>query len=136
MSEIFPGSCLCGAVRYEVTGPFEVFHLCHCSRCRKATGAAHACNLFTAPENIRWISGQDQAKRFDLPTAKRFSRAFCTECGSGLPYVNRTGTALVVPAGTLDRDPDIAPRDRIFWKYRAAWFDAAASAPAFDEYPE
>ncbi len=136
MSDVYPGSCLCGAVTYEVTGPFQAFHLCHCSRCRKATAAAHACNLFAAPEQIRWLSGEDKVTRFELSSASRFARAFCSVCGSGLPYVNRTGTSLVVPAGTLDVDPDRRPDDRIFWRDRAAWFDAAADAPAFDEYPD
>ena len=39
------GSCLCGEVRFEVTGDFERFFLCHCGRCRKDTGSAHAANL-------------------------------------------------------------------------------------------
>lgn len=136
MSETFAGSCLCGAVTFEVTGPFESFHLCHCSRCRKATATAHASNLFTSPGNIRWLSGEDLVRRFDLPSAQRFARAFCSVCGSGMPYVNRPGTMLVVPAGSLDDDPGIVPDDRIFYRDRAPWHDAAQTVPAFDEYPE
>ncbi len=135
MDEAYPGSCLCGAVKFEVAGPFEAFHLCHCSRCRKATATAFASNLFTRPENIRWIAGKELVRRFELPTARRFARAFCSVCGSGLPYVNRPGTSLVVPAGTLDVDPDVIPDDRIFWRDRAAWHEAGTCAPAYDEYP-
>ncbi len=135
MSQTYAGSCLCGTVTFEITGPFESFHLCHCSRCRKATATVHASNLFTQPENIRWLSGEDKVTRYELSTAERFARAFCSVCGSGMPYVNRPGTSLVVPAGSLDNAEGLRPDDRIFWKNRAPWHDAVADAPAFDEYP-
>ena len=41
------GKCLCGNVRYRITGPILNFQYCHCSRCRKFTGSAHAANVFT-----------------------------------------------------------------------------------------
>jgi hypothetical protein len=136
MTDVFSGSCLCGEVTYEVAGPFQSFLLCHCSRCRKATASVHACNLFTKPDNLRWLSGEGHVRRFDLPAAKRFSRNFCSNCGSGLPYVNRTGTAVVVPAGTLDADPEVVPDYHIFWKDHVPWYDAIANAVKCDEYPE
>lgn len=40
------GSCLCGAVKFEITPPSTAFRYCHCTRCHKATGAAHAANMF------------------------------------------------------------------------------------------
>ena len=45
-SESIPGSCLCGLVKFEVTPPFAAFRYCHCSRCQKASGSAHAANAF------------------------------------------------------------------------------------------
>ena len=65
--EVLDGSCLCGAVRYRVRGPFMRFVHCHCSRCRKATGSRHATNLIAEPANLEWIAGRDQTQRFDLP---------------------------------------------------------------------
>ena len=41
----FRGSCICGEVAFEVEGPFDHFLNCHCSRCRKATGTAHSCEV-------------------------------------------------------------------------------------------
>ena len=46
MGTTHSGTCLCGAVRFEISGSFERFYLCHCSRCRKGSGSAHAANLF------------------------------------------------------------------------------------------
>ena len=42
---LIPASCLCGAVKFEITPPLVAFRYCACARCRKATGAAHAANM-------------------------------------------------------------------------------------------
>lgn len=135
MSESISGSCLCGRVSFTVTGPFDAFHWCHCSRCRKDTGSAHASNVFTRPGHIEWLGGEDLVRRFDLPEAKRYAKAFCTHCGSPVPYLNRSGTALIIPAGTLDRDPGIPPGDNIHWSSRAPWYEAGLAAARYDEDP-
>lgn len=136
MSEPIRGGCLCGGVAYEVTGPIEAFHWCHCSRCRKETGSAHASNLFTRPDGLTWLRGEELVKRFDLPEAERFSRAFCAHCGSPAPYLNRTGTHVIIPAGTLDVDPGVPPRDNIFWGSRAEWYEAGVAAKRYEEGPD
>jgi len=136
LSREIKGSCLCGQVRWTLKGPFESFHLCHCSRCRKGTGSAYAANIFTRPENITWLSGEELIKRFDLPQAKRFSKCFCSHCGSTVPYVSRTGQYLLIPAGSLDEDPGIRPQDHIFWADRACWYDQGSESEKFDAYPK
>ena len=129
------GNCLCGAVRFEVDDNFQQLNLCHCEQCRKATGSAHASNLFTDPENIRWTNGEEYVKRFDVP-GRCISNAFCTECGSGLPYVSKTGKSLVVQAGTLNDAFTSTPTARnIFWEERADWYDAAILAGHYDAIP-
>lgn len=135
MSEPMRGSCLCGAVQFEVTAAFEKFYWCHCSRCRKETGSAHASNLFTAPQAVRWLRGRETLKRFDLATAKSFSRAFCSECGAPMPYVNRAGTHLVVPAGALDAEPPLRPQDQLHWASRAGWYEPGLAATRCQDEP-
>ncbi len=49
----YRASCLCGAVAFEVEGPFERFLNCHCSRCRKATGTAHSCEVIVPASAFR-----------------------------------------------------------------------------------
>jgi hypothetical protein len=52
------GRCLCGAVRFNLRGTPTAFDLCHCSRCREASGSAFLADLeFKAPE-FEWVSGQ------------------------------------------------------------------------------
>ncbi len=136
MEKKITGSCLCGKVSSTVEGPFKKFYQCYCDRCQKKTGSAFASLLFTTPDKIVWDSGIDLIKRFDLPEAIRFSNAFCTDCGSQVPYISRDGAFLIVPAGYVSGDPEIRPSANIFWEERACWFDEGKSATAFSRYPE
>lgn len=129
------GQCLCGTVQYEITGQVAAFHVCYCSRCRHSTGSAHAANLFTAPENITWLSGTDQIQRFELETAKSFAKQFCKVCGSAVPYINRAGTTLLIPAGGLNGNLDLTPDDKIFCADRCTWVENIPDSPEFAALP-
>ncbi len=128
------GSCLCGAVQYEVSGEPSRFYHCHCSRCRKATGTGHASNLFLQPATLKWVKGEDNMHWFKLPGAKRFSRRFCVTCGSPLPRQVPDSDIVIIPAGSLDSEPTIAPQARIFTGSRATWSCSGDELPTFSEY--
>ncbi len=130
------GSCLCGKVTYEIHGPFKIFQYCHCSRCRKFTGSAHASNLFVPPDQFKWLSGEDQIGRFEHPTAKYFATTFCKNCGSSMPWATKGGKNIIVTAGTLDTDPGIKPSQSIFWDSNAPWFEETCNLQKFDEFPK
>jgi len=130
---VVSGSCLCGKVQFECENNFSQFHLCHCIQCQKATGSAHASNLFTDKDNITWLDGLVYVRQFDVP-GRSISNAFCAECGSGLPYLSGTGRALIVPAGSLNGKPNMGPQDNIFWSERADWYDEALHAQCFDRF--
>lgn len=129
------GACLCGAIRYRVTGEIVGFQYCHCSRCRKFTGSAHAANLFTAPENLEWLSGEESLGTFRLDAEPPFPTAFCKVCGSAMPSMSSTGRYWVVPAGALEQDPGIAPTRSIFWDSRASWYREESALPRHAESP-
>lgn len=120
MTQPISGSCLCGTVRFSIHGKFESFFLCHCGRCRKDTGSAHAANLFSTAATLEWISGQDLVKNFRLP-GTRHRKSFCTACGSALPAVDAETGLLVVPAGSLDEAIGIRPDAHICGDSRAEW---------------
>lgn len=129
------GSCLCGAVKYEVTGePTRFFH-CHCSRCRKATGTGHASNMFVQPGTLKWLSGEDQVRTFKVPEAKRFTNSFCATCGGRVPRQAPGSDVVLVPAGSLDVEPPIKPQARIFTAWRASWSCAGDGLDAYPEMP-
>lgn len=129
------GSCLCGTVTYQVTPPFKIFQYCHCSRCRKFTGSAHASNLFVPPSQFQWLSGEDTVGRFEHPQAKYFATCFCRNCGSSLPWAVQGGKNIVVPAGTLNEDPGIRPQQNIYWGSKAPWYISPCELTRFDELP-
>lgn len=127
------GSCLCGAVAYELRPPFGFFKYCHCSRCRKNSGAAHAANLLVAAEQFAWARGEEAVRCFELPGARYFCSGFCKECGSALPWRTKNGKFFLVPAGGLDDDPGQRPDKNVHWDSRAAWYVAAKDLPCFAE---
>lgn len=129
------GSCFCNKVSYEITGNMGVFQYCHCSRCRKVTGSAHATNIFVSPGDFKWLGGEDCITRYDPEHTKYFATAFCKHCGSTLPWLSKSGKAVIVAAGTLDADPGIRPQRNIYCSSRPEWYTHASAIPEFDEMP-
>jgi hypothetical protein len=129
------GSCLCGSVTFAVTPPFSAFRYCHCSRCRKASGSAHAANLVLPRTQFEWRTGEASIKRFDLPGTERFSLWTCTHCGGRVPHAMRTTENVLVPAGLLDQDPGVRPRHCNFWDSKAPWYVEPQQMEIFSEYP-
>jgi len=125
---LLTGSCLCGKVRYSITLEPTDFYFCHCQQCRKITGSAFAANILLKPVPIDWVSGFEWVKRFDCPGERIFTKVFCIHCGSGLPFLNKKGDSLVIPAGSLDHPPDIKPNGNIFWADKALWYESGVAA--------
>lgn len=129
------GGCLCRAVAYSFKEDMGVFQYCHCSRCRKFTGSAYAANLFVKPEHFSWLSGEAYVGRYEPAETKYLTTAFCKQCGSSLPWCNKSGKLMVIPAGTLDDDPVTRPQWNIYCASKAEWDIDAASLPKYDELP-
>lgn len=129
------GSCLCGAVTYQYAGPVKVFQYCHCSRCRKFTGSAHASNIIVDPTQFEWLSGEEFVGRFEFPDAKHFATSFCKKCGSSMPWLTKSGKAVVIPAGTLNEDPKVRPIHNIFMADMAPWYEEVGDLEQYEELP-
>jgi len=129
------GSCLCGDVTYEFSGPAKVFQYCHCSRCQKITGSAHASNIIIDPNEFNWLTGEDNIGRFELAEARHFASSFCKTCGSSLPWLTQSGKAVIIPAGTLDQDPGVKPQQNIYYADKAAWYVNADDLIKYDALP-
>ena len=130
------GGCLCEAVRFEVEPEFRKLNICHCKQCQRTTGSAFASNLFVDPQAFRWIDGEDRIRRFDV-SGRSISNAFCTDCGSRIPYQSKASESVVIPAGTLDDGPKSVPNiANIFWGERAPWYDNAIEATCFDGFAD
>ena len=130
------GSCLCGQVAFKYkAGSAKLMMLCHCSRCRKVKGAAHAANVFVKPDDFEWTKGEDQLVNYDLPDAERFGNSFCKHCGSSVPRQSSKSPMVNIPAGVLDDAPGIEPKCHIFVGSKADWFDVTGETPQHDEMP-
>jgi hypothetical protein len=126
------GQCHCGAVRYEM--PAETIHkaLCHCSDCRRHSGAPA----------VAWgLVGKDQLKiegeTREYASSENGRRHFCPECGTALFYTNDVifPGKIDVQIATLD-DPDaIRPDAQIQVAERIGWMARAHELPAFERYP-
>jgi hypothetical protein len=94
------GACLCGSVRYELDGPFDVMSHCRCSMCRQQQGAPSAAFVTVSLAAFRWTSGEDSVTTYESPA--HGARAFCRQCGTATPRVE-TDTGLVIcPASSLE----------------------------------
>lgn len=128
------GQCLCGAVSFRISGSFDSFFLCHCARCRKGSGSAHAAKLFASGASLIWVSGADRIQHFVLPRT-RHAKSFCKTCGSALPYTSKDSGMLVVPAGCLDTPVGLRPDAHICHASRADWDDALDTIEKIDGLP-
>jgi hypothetical protein len=111
------GGCNCGAVRFEVSEPFEASMYCHCTRCQRRSGTAASANARTSPEAFRIVQGDDRLRSWDPPDgAPKF---FCGDCGSAL--FSRSPGSVGVRLGAIDGDPGIRPSYRQYVAYAASW---------------
>lgn len=135
MKDHLTGECLCGTVKFSVADRFKAFYQCHCKQCQQLTGSAFASNLFAAPDDIEWLGGQDSITTYEHPS-RDFSKSFCKACGSAVPFLNKTKTSLIVPAGSLNEFPDIQPQANIFTSEKACWLKQGLQAENFSGFPE
>ena len=127
------GSCLCGQIRYQLSGGVELINHCHCSMCRKAHGAAFGSFLHAASSGFRWSAGEALLERYQSSPGN--VRAFCRVCGSNMPVIDGGGAEVNIPAGTLDDDPGVRPIVHIFVDCKAPWFEIGDALPRFDGFP-
>ncbi len=129
------GGCQCGDVAFEYSGAPKFMMNCHCTRCRKVKGAAHATNAFVSTDNFRWTKGEADVANYDLPEAERFGHAFCKNCGSSMPRESAGSGILNVPVGSLNSEPGVEAKGHIFIGSKAPWFEPTDDLPQWDEMP-
>lgn len=104
------GSCLCGAVNYQVSGRMRSVVACHCTQCRKASG--HYVAATQVRKESLQIQGEDNLSWYQSSaTAKR---AFCKTCGSQLFWTELSSDDVSIMAGTLDGATGLTMDRQIF----------------------
>jgi len=120
------GGCLCGAVRYEADARPDHASYCHCSMCRRATGAPVAAFARLPSAGFRVTKGAITHYRSSAVAV----RGFCAQCGSPLTFQYDAYPAYVAVAiGSLDR-PELAAPER-HWNFedRMPWLELSDSLP-------
>lgn len=113
------GGCLCGAVRYEITGPLRGVLFCHCGQCRRQHGHAAAFTAaprerfhFLAERGLAWYRSSESAER-----------GFCRECGSSLFWRRLGSPSLSVTAGSLDAPTGLACDAHVFTAWKGDYYE-------------
>jgi hypothetical protein len=127
------GRCLCGALRYQIDGPFVDLVHCHCSMCRKHHGAPFATWAVAPAAGFRWTG--DTSTLGTYASSERGHRAFCTVCGSAAPVVDEAGGLVIAPAGNLEGDLGLKPTKHMFVASKAKWYTITDDLPQHDEFP-
>ena len=122
------GGCLCGALRYRITGaPMSVTH-CHCSMCRRAAGSPVVTWLTVAPSEFSFTQGAPKSYR----SSPRATRTFCADCGTPLTFVadKVAATEIDITVASLDDPAAFPPRKHIYTASRIPWFSCDPQLPA------
>ena len=119
MTEIHTGGCLCGGVRYRLTGPLRPVIACHCVQCRKTSGHHAAmtsvpndCFVIEAEETLVWYRSSETARR-----------GFCKRCGGNLFWEPVGEDRVSITAGTLDGATGLAIERHIFTDFAGDYYD-------------
>ena len=129
------GACLCGKVRYDVTGTPRFMYQCHCAKCRAASGSAFVTNIIVDTDKFKVTQGREALSRFESSPGK--FRHFCSGCGSPIySQGEKTKHVVSVRSGTLKRDPGLRPSYHAFAASKAAWDEIHDDLPQFEEWPD
>jgi hypothetical protein len=108
--EAHTGGCLCGGVRYRVTGPLQPVVNCHCGQCRRTHG--HFAAYTAAPKAMLELV-EDAGLRW-YGSSPNVRRGFCGTCGASVFWERTTGPTISIAAGTLDGPTGLATVRNIY----------------------
>lgn len=116
------GGCFCGAIRYEASGTAHHQTNCHCSICRRTTGAPFV-TWFSVPRSgFRLVQGTPARFR-SSPTA---TRSFCPGCGTQLTFEqDRAPGEIDVTTCSLDDPEGMPPQDHTYTRSKLGWIKLA-----------
>lgn len=129
------GSCLCGTVKFKLSGELPLIYQCHCSLCRKVSGSSSNSAIVVQSSNFHWSSGKSQIKAFE--TQSGFKSEFCRYCGSPVPNISSDGQSYWVPAGLLSAPIQTQIAAHVYVGSHANWDTGFLldDIPKYDQMP-
>lgn len=128
------GKCLCGAVGFVVSGTLPNIYQCHCSLCRKSTGAFANAALIVPGNQFQWVSGQDCINSYENESGYRSD--FCAKCGSPLPNPLTGKTGYWVPVGLLEDKANLEVAAHVHLGSKSSWEVIAAGGVHYQDAPD
>jgi hypothetical protein len=126
----FDGGCLCGAIRYRATARPVRGVLCHCSMCRKHSGAPALAFVHFPLASFTWLGAPPAWYR----SSRYAERGFCPTCGSTVAMREEVlADRVQICVGSLDRPAGVQIDDHVWTRERIPWFDTADELPRFRE---
>jgi hypothetical protein len=126
---ISEGGCLCGNVRYRVSGEPLTSGICHCRTCRRTSAAPMLPFVTFSADEFALIRGQPAGFRSSPPV----TRSFCGRCGTPLTYRNRDHpNEIDVMTCSLDDPEAFAPSHHLWVSHKLAWVQLSDGLPAYD----
>lgn len=134
--DLLTGGCNCGAIRYTVSGPPLAVIACHCTRCRRQSGAAFSVNLIVRASTVAIEGSPDAWEDTDTQSGAPLAREHCGHCGSPIRSVPSAAPKLVaLKAGSLDSPEPFAPMMHIWTRSKLPWVDIPEGLPSFEQGP-
>jgi hypothetical protein len=127
-NDVIEGGCLCGAIRYRVTGKPLTTSLCHCRSCRLASGAPSVAWVVVRSSDFAFVTGEPASFRSSPPVL----RTFCPTCGTPLTYQRDSGPDTIdITTATLDFPDRFPPVKEIWIEHKLGWECLNESLPHY-----
>jgi len=131
-AQIYEGGCLCGDIRYRVTGAAIFAAYCHCRSCTMASGAAPVAWATFEKGDFSFTDGRPAEHQSSPPVR----RTFCPRCGSPLTYTHAERADHVdVTLATLDDPAGLAPLCHVWASEKRPWLALGDDLPRYKEWP-
>jgi hypothetical protein len=124
----FLGGCACGQVRWRAEGPTSDPTLCHCSDCRRTSGAPVVAWVTFQAARFRFVRGTPRTYK----SSEHVVRSFCPACGTSLTYAHDAHPdAIDVTTCSLDHPERLPPADHTWTRSQLAWLATGDALPRF-----
>ena len=129
------GQCLCGEIKYEITGDPVAAGVCHCTNCQHQTGSAFSTLAGVPRDALTFTAGEPKCYHdTNTDSGSPVERYFCGNCGSPIySAVAVQPDVVYVKAGTLDEADKFVPQFHIWCRSKQGWFDIPEGVPTRDK---
>lgn len=130
------GGCLCGAVRYELTGRPRISVSCYCRDCQYISGGGPGYAIVVARRDLAFLQGTTKTYWTEAESGRRVAREFCNVCGTPLlAYTENKPDRVAVKVGSLDDPADFKPQLAIWMSSAQPWHALDIAMPRFQRLP-